>query len=678
MQDSARDDVAPAFSYEGPLTRGRLQAAQRDGQLLDFCFPTYVEPPQPQQCAQVLRPPTAPDLADSYARTRDDAFIVDTLPGAEEVDYEPDFVHLEGIQAQYGQSGARREATSHARKAAANAPKTPPHQAKSRSLRGAPSTLLTAPSLLKATPAPTPPISPQSAALCGAPSGAPSTLAELAAAGTSSCPPSSSIRADILTLLDAQGLTGHARQAARSRMMRKAKRQQRAAEKPTELRTVRDVDPQQLAVDCAAAKLFVSKAHDLPITSTGWQGLDRSQYAAVRDLRDKWRSGELTSISQKLYKVPFHDDHSKQLPTCITDALGRLVIVRSSIADWMEQLIPQINEDHAAFVADCEKPTADAARMSNLRGPHFSSVMGHDRNNKTLPALTGWHKSNEGAIDKLMSKRTFKRYNGMANALLETYFPGIAARCKVNRDYVKKKYGIQPMYGNYWNFCINAALPNKGVYLVDCEPHADAKNVAIMMCILFIYGLFNDKERCWLCIWDFGFVIQIPAGCFLLFPSALFLHYNVDIIAVSLSPKTYTPWSRGIPLQEQSCDSGRNETRSFSPPSSDVDAVEAFVVLFPAVSLLLKDPITPVTVIVVSSKGKGEEEVVEGVGTNGKGGAMAVYEDASVEGVPSRGVVPVTLAQSAASFNCLLLGVWMPFSGGHMCLLAELVISSVA
>ncbi|KIY47619.1 hypothetical protein FISHEDRAFT_74420 [Fistulina hepatica ATCC 64428] len=86
------------------------------------------------------------------------------------------------------------------------------------------------------------------------------------------------------------------------------------------------------------------------------------------------------------------------------DALGQLIIMWSLIADWMKQLMPQINEDHAAFVVD---------------------LMGHDRNNKLL-ALTGWHKSDEGAINKLMSKCTFKRYNGMANALLEIYFLRIA------------------------------------------------------------------------------------------------------------------------------------------------------------------------------------------------------------------------------------------------------------
>ncbi|KIY53671.1 hypothetical protein FISHEDRAFT_55025 [Fistulina hepatica ATCC 64428] len=52
-----------------------------------------------------------------------------------------------------------------------------------------------------------------------------------------------SCRANVLKLLDAQGLTGHTYQAAHSRMMHKAKYQQRVAEKPMELCMVQNMDP---------------------------------------------------------------------------------------------------------------------------------------------------------------------------------------------------------------------------------------------------------------------------------------------------------------------------------------------------------------------------------------------------------------------------------------------------
>jgi hypothetical protein len=43
-------------------------------------------------------------------------------------------------------------------------------------------------------------------------------------------------------------------------------------------------------------------------------------------------------------------------------------------------------------------------------------------------------------------------------------------------------------------------------------------------------GHFNDKEKSWLVIWEAELIIQIPAGVFLLYPSAIFYHCNVDRI----------------------------------------------------------------------------------------------------------------------------------------------------
>lgn len=42
-------------------------------------------------------------------------------------------------------------------------------------------------------------------------------------------------------------------------------------------------------------------------------------------------------------------------------------------------------------------------------------------------------------------------------------------------------------------------------------------------------GEFTHKERSWLVIWEAGVIIEAPPGCFLMYPSALFIHFNVDI-----------------------------------------------------------------------------------------------------------------------------------------------------
>jgi hypothetical protein len=42
-------------------------------------------------------------------------------------------------------------------------------------------------------------------------------------------------------------------------------------------------------------------------------------------------------------------------------------------------------------------------------------------------------------------------------------------------------------------------------------------------------GDFDSGQQSWLVIWEAGVVIQLPAGVFLLYPSSLFFHFNVDI-----------------------------------------------------------------------------------------------------------------------------------------------------
>ena len=42
-------------------------------------------------------------------------------------------------------------------------------------------------------------------------------------------------------------------------------------------------------------------------------------------------------------------------------------------------------------------------------------------------------------------------------------------------------------------------------------------------------GPKNKYEKVWLVLWEAGVVIQVPAGVAILYPSALLLHFNVDI-----------------------------------------------------------------------------------------------------------------------------------------------------
>lgn len=130
---------------------------------------------------------------------------------------------------------------------------------------------------------------------------------------------------------------------------------------------------------------------------------------------------------------------------------------------------------------------------------------------------------------------------------MELVFPGVAARFKADAAWHKAKYGIEPLFGLFWNFCLNARF--RGQRRIHCKPHADARNV-IGICALLIYVLsdggkslvrfslqtltlppdnFNDTQRTWLVLWEAGVAIQLPAWTAALYPSALLFHFNVDV-----------------------------------------------------------------------------------------------------------------------------------------------------
>jgi hypothetical protein len=50
----------------------------------------------------------------------------------------------------------------------------------------------------------------------------------------------------------------------------------------------------------------------------------------------------------------------------------------------------------------------------------------------------------------------------------------------------KEKHRINPEWGQFWNFCVNAPFVGAKLNGVHCGPHADYKN-GIAVCNLFIY-----------------------------------------------------------------------------------------------------------------------------------------------------------------------------------------------
>lgn len=146
--------------------------------------------------------------------------------------------------------------------------------------------------------------------------------------------------------------------------------------------------------------------------------------------------------------------------------------------------------------------------------------------------------------------------------MVEKKFPGLVARLDQCETHMRDTYGIKPHFGRYWNFCINAPRsfqpasfdkPEKlltGPKTVVCDPHLDRMNLALMICVLFIYGellpstlisliccvgFFDSKTKFWLVIWELGIIIELPAGVFLAYPSSIFFHWTVGELRLAVN-----------------------------------------------------------------------------------------------------------------------------------------------
>lgn len=130
-------------------------------------------------------------------------------------------------------------------------------------------------------------------------------------------------------------------------------------------------------------------------------------------------------------------------------------------------------------------------------------------------------------------------------------------RMKDGNATIARKYGLpQGRFGLFCNFCINSPMFEEGIYDVFCDPHTDAKNAAVLVCAVLVYyygncellpsfflflccvngvslnydaGETTADERIWIVFYEARLIMQVPAGVFVIYPSALFLHFNVHI-----------------------------------------------------------------------------------------------------------------------------------------------------
>ncbi|THH28035.1 hypothetical protein EUX98_g6147 [Antrodiella citrinella] len=263
-------------------------------------------------------------------------------------------------------------------------------------------------------------------------------------------------------------------------------------------------------------------ASHLNITKSGWRGVHMGKRRDMQELLRMWESGEILEVVKHFKFIPFKNTHlfsghpEAQRPTYIRDTSGRLIIYRADLPRWAFEIVERVGGKADSLVANTH---LEETASKHLRISGFQRTKKNGKDND-LAFRAFW--------DKDMNK-----LSGYVTSVLYHHFPALAKMMEAANQELFERFQMKPDFGLFWNFCLNAPYPAKRVDKVLCSPHVDAMNGAILVCAVLVYyvgkGPVNNQERIWLVLWEAGIVIQVPIGVLIVYPSALIMHFNIDI-----------------------------------------------------------------------------------------------------------------------------------------------------
>ena len=85
-------------------------------------------------------------------------------------------------------------------------------------------------------------------------------------------------------------------------------------------------------------------------------------------------------------------------------------------------------------------------------------------------------------------------HSGFVGGCLRSNFLDMYEVIQTQNKAIKDKYGVEPPFGIFWNFCVNGPWRAEGINRVFCEPHVDAMNGAVMLCAVMVYNIGEGKR----------------------------------------------------------------------------------------------------------------------------------------------------------------------------------------
>ncbi|KAF8545807.1 hypothetical protein OG21DRAFT_1491900 [Imleria badia] len=273
------------------------------------------------------------------------------------------------------------------------------------------------------------------------------------------------------------------------------------------------------------AGVLASLQAEASVSRTGWVGAAMKNTSDKEAMKQMLMSGGVWDALKGFKEIPYVASQ----PVLIFDRQGHLLCARGYQAPWLPESMKELDGLLKELVGSLPKryPGKWGEWASNPRGNHIPMLLGWHRPYTKIPTRPEAHRLVEDRAAAFINSKLIQRITNFVCSMLRLYFPECAARFESAVLYWKK-LGVEADFGLYFNFCANLPLLRSRVH---ATPHADRKNIAGGICALMAFhyrGKFNSHLRAWLVLWELGVVVELPVGVLLLYPSALFYHFNVD------------------------------------------------------------------------------------------------------------------------------------------------------
>ncbi|KAH9478966.1 hypothetical protein JR316_0009429 [Psilocybe cubensis] len=275
---------------------------------------------------------------------------------------------------------------------------------------------------------------------------------------------------------------------------------------------------------------------DIPVVQTGYTALDRGLGS-----RRVYKLAELVGEKSKFkFTLVKAQSYAHLLLSLELELKNMNLRASIPIIDSENHIIGVIaNHPKDESWAELQKQAADALER-NRSGCHVPPKERTHRRGKFTTLRAGVshgggqrapgnlknQKGNAKILEELNSLEPFKRFAGFASSVMHTWFKDLYNYYASTLDKLHTEY---PLLQRIFPQSIFSAVSYNLGPCTACFPHKDFANLAFGMCAITALGDFDHTKGGHLILWELKLVIEFPAGCTILIPSALLTHSNVPV-----------------------------------------------------------------------------------------------------------------------------------------------------